>query len=601
MTKYNTSSIVELSGLDHIRLHPSLYIGSTDNPTHLLLEVLDNSLDEVNSGFCNNIVVEILKDGSFSITDTGSRCLPFDQSLPPEKDPPVVICTKMYSSGKFNKSKDDSAYKISVGLHGIGVTAVYALSDTVTIDIYSDKLKANYLLDSKGNIDRAQEKYKGEKPFSTRFTVKPCKKYFETLEYNIEAIRERLLISAANYPKLSIKLINNNKEEIIKGTEEELISNHLGKEVEKWYAFKTEKNPETCSVRFGWDDHEDAANAVKALTTVNLVSVDEGVHVNKINYILKNLFSNYANKYKYEFQPNDIFVNFRLYINLKIVKTGFESQIKTKLSRNADISIMDKLEDEIDKYFKNHNDELLVLLEKFQSYRKSIQNKKILKDINSKKRGSTKITKLVDCISNAGELYICEGDSAMGGLKQTRDPKMHALLPLRGVIANGVTKKDLLENKEVQSIIDAIGTGIDPHCDIDKIRYKKIIIMADADAAGYFITCLCIILFAKLMPDVIKKGHLYVAECPLQGYGQNDKFVPLWNKTEVETAKTSGKHINYYKGLGSYNPSELKKFAFDSTIRHLIQVKWSEKIDKIFELFSSSTERRNLVEDNWKL
>lgn len=606
--EYTTSSITKLSEIEHIRQHPGMYIGDVSTPKRLIVELIDNAADEALAGHCDQIEVFFdTKKNYFYVQDNG-RGLPFDQSLNPEDDPPILICISSRTSGKFKKSsdKDKSVYSISAGAHGIGNSAVYALSDKMEISVYNEKKKLHGIYKFKHDVqdvDRSQEKYTNTKPYATKVTVYPSKKYFTSFDYDFTSIEENLRIVAANCPNLSIKYTIDNKTKIIKGTEDALILDYLGKDIETWHVFDVKKGIESCYVKFGWDTHEEASNAMKCLSTVNLVKVDDGSHINKFMNSLKTYIMAAAEKNKFDFQPNDVLVSLRLYMNLKIVKTSFESQVKTKLSKAADISVMDKLDKEIETYFKKNNDILISLLEHFHEYRKNLRTKKIIGSSNNKKRGSTRSTKLMDCTSPNGELIITEGDSAAGGLKLIRDTKKHAVLPLKGVIANAVSMSDenLLKNLEIQDIINACGCGIEKDCNIERLRYEKIIIQADSDPAGSFISALCIILFAKLMPDVIKAGRLYIGNTPLYGYGVGSNFVPLWSEDELEKARKEGKKIKYYKGLGSYSPEALKTFVLDNKARKLDKVDWTEKVDKLFELFDSAEKRLQLVLGKWKI
>jgi DNA gyrase/topoisomerase IV subunit B len=265
---------------------------------------------------------------------------------------------------------------------------------------------------------------------------------------------------------------------------------------------------------------------------------------------------------------------------------------------------MDEMEGRIKTYFVQNEPLLLELLERFQRYRSAIQSKSMTKfSARNKSRFSTKFTKLRDCSKPLGELIIGEGDSAVGGLVQFRDPKKHAILPLRGVIPNALTmnRKKLLDNAEVKDIVQALGTGIDAQCDITKLRYSKIIIATDADPAGHWIASLLIILFATLTPDLIKNGHLFVCRTPLFGTVRKKQFVPLWKKEDVDKARGNGEKVNRYKGLGEFKPRDLTVFTLEDQSRILLPIEWSERYDQVFDLFTSSAQKRKLIAGEWKL
>lgn len=595
---YEAKHIIALSDIDAIRKNSGMFVGSVENSTRLLEECLDNSLDEVQTGVCDIIGVFInTKDKSFEVLDLG-RGFPFDEKRTVEEDTPVLASIKLFSSGKFKKGETDSAYQIASGLHGAGLTAVNALSKEMTIEIYRDKKHATYHFKNATDVERKIESFTGEKPFSTKVMVIPDKKYFESTNVDVKTIEERLRIACCNYPNLKVILRVDGKDQLIKGSEEELILDYLSGTVPKWNVFENKKKVESYSLKMGWDP--EPPGAPKVLSCVNLIRVHSGVHLNKLFNAIRDTFADLAKKYNYSFKPDDSLYGLRVYLNLKIIKTSFEAQVKVKLESKSDLSIMEPLESQLKKYFEQDDQLRTELLEKFQTYRRSLQTKKIT-TTNSHKRGSTDFTKLRDCILEGGELIIGEGDSAIGGLVVVRDPNKHAVLPLRGVIPNSLTKKDLLENKEIKEIIKAVGTGIEESCDIEKLRYRKIILAADADPAGHFITSLLILLFARLMPLIIKNEKLFVCKTPLYGTGHGTGFVPIWSEEELQKTRENGKAIRRLKGLGEFNPAELEVFTLNEKQRILIPVKWTEKYEKIFELMSDSNQKRNLILNKWSI
>jgi DNA gyrase/topoisomerase IV subunit B len=319
--------------------------------------------------------------------------------------------------------------------------------------------------------------------------------------------------------------------------------------------------------------------------------------------MIKNVFDDLSKKYKYEFKSEDALYGLRAYLNLNIIKTSFEAQVKVKLESRSDISIMDPIENKLKQELEEDKDGLIELLERFQEYRRSLSSKKLMKlGSDKKRRGASQFTKLRDCTEPNGELLIGEGDSAVGGIIKIRDPRKHAVLPLKGVIPNSLTKKDLLNNVEVKEIIQAVGCGIGEACDIDSLRYRRILTVCDADPAGFFITNLLILLFSKLMPAVIKKGKLFVCSTPLFGIGYKDKFRPIWSREELEEIRKKGVvEIRRFKGLGEYDKEELFKFTLDEKERRLTKVEWSDKYEKLFELASSSECKRDLMLGKWEL
>lgn len=598
---YNTEDVYVMGQIEHIRNSTGMYVGSTETATRLVEELLDNALDEVQAGHCDFISVSINnKKGIVSVMDNG-RGIPFDESFPIEEDVPVMISTRLFSSGKFEKGSG-SAYQIASGLHGVGLVAVNALSDKMEIEIYRNGLHGVYIFkDAVGDIKRFVTKPEGNfRPFGTDITAYPSKKYFKDTSVEVVVIEERLRIACANFPNLRATLkVDNKKSYVINSNEEDLISSYLTTtENLEWITYLNEKGPESCLIKLTWD--EEPPTTQKIFSCVNLIRVHSGTHLKVLHDALRNVLMYLGKKYKYTFKPEDCFVFLRCYMNLKIVKTSFEAQVKVKLESKTDLSIMRHLGTYLKRYFEDNEEIRTDLLTRLQIYRKSLQTRKLVK-LNKTRRISVTFTKLRDCKSEGGELLIGEGESAVGGLLHVRDKKKHAILPLRGVVLNVLTSSNWYENTVVKDIVQAVGTGTVKECDISKLRYNKIIIAADADPAGGWITALLITLFAKLTPDIIKNGKLYVCKTPLYGTRKRGKLIPIWTMEELNTAREKGLPIKRYKGLGEFSPADLKVFTLDTKTRQLIQVKWSENYDKIFKLMTSSAEKRKLVLGEWSI
>ncbi len=600
MPKYGTNSIFRMSELETIQKHPGMYIGSTETATRLVEEALDNALDEVQAGFCTVIGVLIdTNEKTFKVLDN-ARGFPFNQKLPPEKDPPVLSCVRMHTSGKFKKADKDSPYKIASGLHGIGLTAVNALSEWVEIEIYRDGKHATYRFENAKFVSREVKKHTGKTPFSTKVHAKPKEAFFTDSGTDLKVIEERLRLVCANYPELSIVFVVDDKDVIISGTVDDLVLSYLTKNKElEWIDIPISKGDEQLRLKLAWDPTPPVAP--KILSCVNLVRVHDGVHVTRLKNTLKDLFEGLGKKNKFNFEPQDALVGLRCYLDLRLIKTSFEAQVKVKLETTSDISIMNGVDGILKKFMQSHPEYRTQLLEQFQTYRNSIQSKKMVG--TKKKRTTAGFTKLRDCISRNGELIIGEGDSAIGGLVRERSKRTQALLPLRGVVPNALKMKreKLLKNTEVKDIITAVGTGIGEDCDITKMRYDRVIIATDADPAGHWIAALLIVLFAVLTPDIIKSGRLFICRTPLFGTRRKGKFVPLWNDQDVEKAKKNKEKIMRFKGLGEFNPKDLRVFTLNADTRKLIQVNWSDKYEKIFELFKSSARKKELVRGEWEL
>jgi DNA gyrase/topoisomerase IV subunit B len=285
-----------------------------------------------------------------------------------------------------------------------------------------------------------------------------------------------------------------------------------------------------------------------------------------------------------------------VYFSLELEKPDYSSQSKDKLINRKDhfTSLLTKVKIELEKYFESNPKLLEDILVFFDEYRKKLDSKKIKGTVNGK-RASTKFTKLRDCSGNNGELYVVEGDSAGGGFIECRNAKVHAVLPLKGKIPSIVNKEDILGNKEINELIGSLGTGIGPNFDITKLKYDKIICTTDPDADGGHIFCLMTIALAILVPEVIKQGHFYLSKVPLFSINEGKTFIPLWTSDEITKAKNSGRKTLRIKGLGELSAWQLKICCLDEKTRRLQKVKWTSDIQKIVELFSDVSKKRELL------
>ena len=587
---YTAKDIIKLDDIQAVRKNPGMFIGSTETPIHLLNEVLDNALDEVQAGYCDRVEVELDNNKNyFSVTDNG-RGFPFDETLPLNEDAPVMACKQLATSGKFNKG-EKGPYLIASGLHGVGLTAVNALSDKLIIEIYRDGKYAKYTFTNAIHVTRSVKQYKGMKPFSTKVTVYPKKRYFTKLEIDSKEIEKRLQVAKIEHN--NVAFILNNKE--INTTVDELLKQiNPDIETDEWIylSHENKRTKEKYECYISWNFS--SSLSPKTFSTVNLIPTHQGVHINKVYNAIRDVLYEPNKNY---LQRDDVVLGLRLVLFLKIVKSAFDAQVKIRLTGNSDISILNTLPNKLKEYFKSHDELYSQLIEHFKEIRKQKNAQQAKKQIKHK---SIKFTRLKDCLQPGlqSELLIGEGESAVSSLQTTRDVKTQAILPLRGVVANSITMNPdkLLKNDVVKDLIQAVGTGIAPDCDISKIRYGKIIIATDADPAGRFIASLLVMMFVKLMPCVIQNGHLYLAKTPLYGIGKNQTFKPVWTKEEVKKLRNQNKTIRRFKGLGEFNPSEIYRFTFGNE-RRLYKVQWKpDMIQYLEELFSLSESKRVLLQ-----
>lgn len=589
---YTSDHIRVLDELTHIRTAPGMYIGDTSTATHLLEEALDNSLDECLAGYANIIAVTYdSKDNVYSVIDNG-------RGIPIDKDVPITISSKLFSGSKFQDSK--SAYEISCGLHGVGLCCVNALSDIYDIEIFRDGKKAIFNFRDAKLTNKSITSFKGERPYSTTIRFKPNKKYFEKAIVDMDRIRRRLVIASVELPKCYFVISIDGQKEVI---------NHPGKEtffkkeclndneldLSPIFNFTCKIKVEELRITFCYSFNSSITPRI--LSSVNLLPVDSGgTHVNMFFDIVKDYFGK-AKKNGFKFQPNDALVGLRSYISLELVKPEFSGQTKDKLiNRKESLKrLFDEFTKQLNDYFTKNPEQLNDILTAFDEYRKKVDSKKLKNNLNTNKRVSTKLTKLRDCTSGKGELFICEGDSAAGSLIQSRDPRIHAILPLKGKIPNIVNAKDILSNNEIRELVQAMGCGIGPHFEIEKLKYEKIICATDNDFDGYHIASLLTMIMAVLFPEVVKAGKFYISHGPLYSINEPKNFVPLWTKEDLEKARSMNKRILYAKGLGEFNPSQIKVCLLDKETRKLLKVTYSEHIEKLTLLFSDVNAKRELL------
>ena len=589
---YTSKDIRILEEIEHIRLNPGMYIGNNSTPSHLIEEILDNALDEALAGHAKIVAVLIdTKTNIYSVLDNG-------RGIPIEKNTPVTISTKLFSGAKFQDKK--SAYKISSGLHGIGLIAVNALSTDYQIEIYRNEKYAIYKFKNAKLKVKKVTKYTDEIPFSTKIKFKPSKKYFDSLVPDLNRIRMRLTTASAEMAQDIVFVLSiDGKQEVIKRD----MTTHFAKEclssTDKIIVtlLNSDRAPEKFHTLFTYE--KSGAVTPKIISSVNLLPVKlGGSHVNAFYDVIKEFFQKQAKKHGFAFQPTDCLYRLRAYFMLSLIEPKFSGQTKDSLinvKSYFDLFMKD-FKTQLEAFAQQSEPKLIEYMQRFQDYRVGLDSKRFVKTNGIGKRASTKFTKLRDCTSRQGELYIVEGESAGGSIIQSRNPALHAILPLKGKsIPNVTTKKNILANKEVGELVKAVGAGFGTHFDINKMRYQKIICATDADHDGNHIACLVTMVIAALMPEVISSGGYYIAQTPLFAINEKKIFIPLWTDKELEKARADGRNIQRYKGLGEMNPGQLKISLLDIKTRNLVPIKYSTDIEKLEKLFSSAEEKRKLV------
>ena len=604
MNDYTESDIITLSEVEAIRQNPGMFIGATDNPNHLLYEALDNALDEANNGFADVILVAIdNKNSIFTIADNG-RGIPFGQNKI------VEITSKLYSGGKFKKG--DKNYKAAIGMHGVGLVAVNALSEWLEVLIYRDNKKVFYRFENFKVVKNTVEDFDcSKKPCSTCIKFKPLKKFFDSDKIDIKPLRTRLELATVHIEKLKLAFMVDGHSETIKMTMDQYFQkNYFGDSNPEnhtpMFKYKETVKNEELLIVFGWDMNTYST----AITggSINVLPVQAGTHVNYTLSVFQNIFANISKKEKLNYNPTDFKTGFRVFTSMQLIHTDFDSQTKTKFtsSKQKFDYLYSKAEKKIEEMLREDEEMFNRIIYFIDSYRKSLTAKKaIIKSAGPVTRYNCSIdSKLKDCTSTdieSCELFITEGDSASGGLVQCRNPKYHAILGLRGKVPNlGDEKVDYLKNKEFIEIINALGTGCGKDFDISKRRYGKIIFSCDADPDGHHINTLLITAFLRMFPDIIKAGIVYISEMPLYGVRNFEgKFLPFYSEEEMTEFKNKHPNIEIsrYKGLGEMMPNQLKEVLLNPNVRRLKQIKSDEDPEPIFKLMTDSESKRNLILD----
>ena len=574
---YSKDHIQVLSEIEHIRHAPGMYIGSVDNPSKLLDEILDNAIDEL--PYCKNgiHVIADYKDNIYEVKDTG-RGIPLGTSKTPdgkELPIPVLIASKLFSSGKFS----DKAYDIAAGVHGVGLVAVNALSEWMEIEVFRDGKHCKFIFK---NGEWKEDESFCEDYDTTKFTgtivrFKPDKQYFDSDVIPKEHIIERLLTvklyeEYRNYPiKLTFIEKNGQQKEYEVPTTEPVIFKNAFKPLVN-IKLQNRSTKESIEIYLSWDKKEYNQQYGGA---VNVIPVNDGTHISFAKSQVKKALQKLIEKYKRNILPDDYQYGIRLYVLTKIKDRKFTSQSKEKLAtpvRYFQDLFGDKLADAIYKQL-DANDKLRTeILDKLEAYRTYLSSKNIVKSLKSDtkggktSRGLSDVPNLKDCLSPSTddtELFIVEGESAGGTVLAVRNPDKQGVLLLKGKVINAESHnlERVLKNKEIQALLKALGTGIGKEFDESKLRYQSgVYFIADADEDGKHIQCLLITVFAVLVPEMLKNGKTFIVNMPLYGvtHKKTKKFTPIWSKEEWMKYDDKEYLKHRYKGLGEMDPHEMK-------------------------------------------
>ena len=628
--QYSAKSIKALKGLDAVRMRPAMYIGSTGSLGlhHLVYEVVDNSIDEALAGYCKNVEVTIHKDNSVSVLDDG-RGIPVDYHEEEKMSALQLVLSTLHAGGKF----DNDSYKISGGLHGVGVSCVNALSVTLEAEVYRDG-KTHYMKFNRGEPEEDVKVIGVSNATGTKIKFKPDPSIFETVEYSFDILSKRLRELAFLNKGVRIVITDERAEDkrhefcypgglvsFIKYLDENKTPLH-----DEPIYFRQERDNMEVEVVMQYNDSY-IENIFSFANNIN--TIDGGTHLAGFKRGLTRAINNYITSYNLlkgnnalEIKGEDLREGLTAIISIKLPNPQFEGQTKGKLGNSEVVAIVEaSVVDVLGTYLAEHPAIAKKIVEKCinsaiarEAARKARQlaRRKTLMD------GGGLPGKLADCQEREPakcELFLVEGDSAGGSAKMGRDRTFQAIMPLRGKILNVEKARidKLLEHEVIQDMVQALGTGFGNSEDedgfsADKVRYHKIIIMTDADVDGSHIRTLLLTFFFRYMTGLIEKGYIYIAQPPLylvragkeEKYlfadEQKDSLVEEWKDKKNVT-------VQRYKGLGEMNPDQLATTTMMPESRTLLQVKLEDGIeaDKIFTMLMGENveARRKFIEQNY--
>jgi len=618
--EYKASSIKVMEGLSAVRKRPAMYIGTVSKRGlhHLVYEVLDNSIDEALAGYCNKIKVVIHKNGWVSVMDNG-RGIPVEKHSKYNISALEVVMTKLHAGGKF----DADSYKVSGGLHGVGVSVTNALSEKLIVEVRRDG-KVYSQSYSRGKPTTKLEVIGESKIDGTKISFFPDAEIFDTIifEYGILLVRLRELAFLNEGVAISLKDERDGREQTFK------YEGGLAAFVEFINSGKTVfhkplyLNKEVKDVKVEVALQYNSTFSESVFSFVNNINTHEGgTHLSGFKTALTRALNNYVEKRNFKgvrLSSNDVREGLTAIISVKLHAPQFEGQTKTKLGNSQVKGIVDSVVYNGLSTFLDENPNVAKeIVEKginAANARAAAQKaKELVREKGLLSSNKSLPGKLADCSNSdpaESEIYIVEGDSAGGSAKQGRDRKFQAILPLRGKILN-VEKARLhkiLQNVELTTMVSAFGTGIGDDFDVEKTRYHKIIIMTDADVDGAHIRTLLLTFLYRYMKPLIEYGYIYIAQPPLYLVKKDKRLHYLYNEKKLgELYKEIGEEgstLQRYKGLGEMNPKQLWKTTMDPANRVLLQVTLEDAIeaDTIFKtLMGENVEsRREFIQEHAK-
>jgi len=623
---YNADQIQVLEGLEAVRKRPGMYIGSTGvrGLHHLVYEVVDNSIDEALAGYCDNIEVIIHEDNRITVVDNG-RGIPVD--LHPKLGRPAVevVLTVLHAGGKFG----GEGYKVSGGLHGVGVSVVNALSEWLEIEVKRDG-KIHHQRYERGNPVTELKVIGETQDTGTKVSFLPDRQIFEETEYSFETLAQRFRELAFLNKGIRISLADERAEEGKKADfhyEGGIVSfvEHLNKNKDALYRdpiyFEVKK--EDTSIEIALQYNEGYVENVFAFAN-NINTHEGGTHLIGFKTALTRIINDYARKLNIikENEANlsgeDVREGLTAVISVKLVEPQFEGQTKTKLGNPEIRGLVDSIVGEkLGEFFEENPGITKKIISKGKAAAQAREAARKARELTRRKtvlESNSLPGKLADCSikdPSMSELYLVEGDSAGGSAKQGRDRRFQAIMPLRGKILNVEKARmdKILGNEEIRSIITALGTGIGDDFNLEKARYHKLIIMTDADVDGSHIRTLLLTFFYRYMQPLIANGYVYIAQPPLFQVkkGKQEKYA--YNEQELDRVlKEIGRdniNIQRYKGLGEMNPEQLWETTMNPETRTVLQVTIDDatEANEIFTILMGDRvePRREFIQENARL
>ena len=622
--KYDSSNIQVLKGLEAVKKRPGMYIGDTDDGSglhHMVFEVLDNCIDEAMAGHCYDIKVIINKDGSVTVTDNG-RGIPVDVHKKEGVSAAQLIMTTLHSGGKF----DDNSYKVSGGLHGVGVSVVNALSKKLTLEVHRDG--GEYFQEySEGKPKAKLKKIKKSDKTGTIITFHPSNKIFTSTEFDIEKIYKRIqelsFLNAGVSINVEDKRTGKSRKFKNNGGLSSYVTHLRGRKqiVSDIFECSAEENEVGVEIAMQWTDSY-SENVL--CYTNNIPQKDGGTHLAGFRGSLTRVLKSFIKKENAKKTPTDLLgedvrEGLIAIISVKVPDPKFSSQTKEKLVSSEVEGVVSTI---FNKYFnefllENPKDAMNIIAKVSEAAlaREAARKAREM----TRRKGVLEIAglpgKLADCQEKdpkLSEIYIVEGDSAGGSAKQGRNRKNQAILPLKGKIINVEKARidKVLGSAEVGTLIKALGCGIgEEDFDIEKLRYHRIIIMTDADVDGSHIRTLLLTFFYRQMYEIVDKGHIYIALPPLYKITKGKEHIYASDEDEKEEAikklsknGTSGLEVQRYKGLGEMNPEQLWTTTMDPENRRMMRVdiKDVQDANESFEvLMGDDVEpRRDFIDKN---